>query len=199
MENIVKCMTKRERDNAMLTSGNRKYLRNSGNGMSRAGQKDHRDTIRRRVGDTLRDFKFLQDEDWPADERKEAIDEFFSAAEDDEPPHSPLVSTIAFCLEAGKQRGLAMTSLFESAVEEVQGRGLAENERVHAEAELATKILDVHERSPPAASAADKLDGGLSVSELESEEQSVVLRFIDEKGMTTDEIEASELLDWYLE
>lgn len=192
-------MTERERDNAMLTSGNRNFLKNGGQGMSRAGQKDHRDTIRKRVGDTLLDFHLLQEEGWPQDQREQAIEEFFSSAESSAVALPALQATVAFCLEAAGQRGVSMTSVFESAVEEVRGRDLSENERVVAEAELVTKILDEHERSPPVASAADKLTQGLPVSELEPEEQSVILQFIDEKGVTTDEIEADELLAWRLE
>jgi len=182
----------------MLTDANRTFLQGDRSGYTRQAQKDHRDRIRERVGDTFHDFTILVNE-WPEEERKKAIDEFFTKDVIDSNPVEAVSATVALAFETARQRGLTMEQITKPAAETAIGQDVADNMRVHSSVEISNKILETGERAPPAASAADKLRDGMRVTELTTEEQALVLRYVDDQDLTTDEVDGEDLLNWWME
>lgn len=64
----------KNRSDALLTSGQRKFLRQNGRGLAASTQSEYRSAIRERVKNSLQDFSILLDH-WDGDERQEVMKE----------------------------------------------------------------------------------------------------------------------------
>lgn len=138
------------RSNAMLTKGNREFLKSDGSGYHRQTQKDHRDTIRRRVKDTILDFSLLF-EHWPEEERNEVFRELM----DENGSIDELVDVFAFLYSAAHVSG-AFTEALERGVRKAEYRQSSLEVPHHA-----TQVKFEVERFPKAGlSAVDKYQKG---------------------------------------
>lgn len=92
-----------------------------------------------------------------------------------------------------------MAEVAEKGAEAAVSREVGEDLQVRATAELSVEITDPTERAPAPASAAEKLNNGAEIAELDAEEREIVLRYVDAQELTTDEVEGDELLEWWME
>jgi hypothetical protein len=185
-----------------LTQNQREYLEASEEerkeNLSRQKRYQRRKAIRQRVKNGLLDLPLVQ-EHLVDDEREQVFDELFAEGEAGSDGFAALTAATALAFEGARQRGIPMEQFAKDGAKAAVSRDVGDDIRVQAGADLSTELIDTRELAPPAASAAGKLSDGVSVSELDTEEQALVLRYVDDQDLTTDEVDGEDLLNWWME
>ena len=191
-----------ERPPGLLTEDQREYLRadksERRDEYSRQKRYRRRKAIRRRVKNGLLDLTLVQQR-LEEDEREKVFDELAAEGEGGSRGYNVLVAMTALAFEGTRRRDLSMAPIAKAGAEAAVARDVKENLRVRARADIATEVVDPVEHAPAPASAAEKLDDGAEIAELTTEEQGAVLRYMDERGLTTGEVDGAALLEWWWE
>jgi len=191
-----------ERPPGLLTEDHREYLRAAESERqgeySRQTRYRRREGIRRRLKNGLLDMVIIQQR-LEKDEREKIFDELFDEGEGGSDGYAALTAMAAFTFEGARQREFPIEAVTKEAAEAAVARDVPEGWRVHAEPDIPVEIIEPAARAPPPASAAHKLNDGAEVSELDTEEQAMVLRYVDSEGLTTDEVDGDALLEWWMD
>lgn len=159
-----------------------------------------RGKIRQRVTNGVLDMVLVQQRLEETEDQREKVFQELVANEEGRPDgYAALVAMTAFAFEGARRREIPMIQVARDAAEAAVEREIDDDKRAEASGELSVKITDRSERTLPVASAADKLESGVAVGDLDSDERAEVLRYIDEEELTTDEVTGSGLLEWWWE
>lgn len=169
-------MPDEERDNAMLTDGQRKFLESDGTGYTHQNAYEYRESIKERVHNTILDFHILL-KNWPEEEREEVFDELI----DFEDGRKGLIAMIAiFYLE----------TRFSGWFDNLFGQGIRKAEDIMAGGggalQVSVKpISEVVERTRAAdiERAIEKFGKGkLGIRDMSDEEARALVRLLSDYG-----------------
>jgi len=184
------------KNRGILGQADIKYLSGDKSGYTRQAQYKRKNAIRERIPNGFFDLSLIQEE-LEDSEREDVFEALFAEGEGGSAGYMALTAAVALAFEGALRRGMPMKQIAQSAAKKAVGRDLPDGIRLSAEADISVEVPDPQSRPPPAMSAAKKLDDDGTLAELNTDEQAVVLRFVDDHGVTTDEVTGEALIEWW--